>query len=437
MKLSNVLQWPVNYTVTSPSTIARWGLNGVRGFAHKLLNTSSGWAFISYILLYLALVQYCSYAYYRDPTSVFFDPNRGYDRVYSTVRQNEATNFIQTTGSPPRVRQSYPPKLCIGIATIGRPGDQYVRSTVGSLLEGLTEKQRSDLYLTIFIAHTNPQDHPIFREEWLEVAADNVLLYNVSEEQTKQLKIWEEEKIYQKKAIFDYTYVLSSCHATGASWIAMIEDDTLAMAGWYPRAMEALDTADAQHYWGKKSDWLYLRLFYTEEFFGWNIEEWSRYLLASVAIISATAVSLFGIRMFGLHKVISNHMIFVVCFLCTPSCIILYFLAGRVSMQPLTPGVHQMPKFGCCAQGFVFSREMAPKITERLEMKKEGYVDVLLEEWAREEDLIRWAVVPSLLQHIGRHSSKGDDIGVHSKHNRSVAEKIWSFGFELHGADVV
>lgn len=355
--------------------------------------------------------------------------------MYSVIRQEQADKFIQTANASQNIQRFDPPKLCIGIASVGRPGDQYIGSTVGSLLDGLTEQQRREIYLVILIAHSNPSDHPIYGQDWLEAVADKVLLYHVSEEQTKLLQTWEEEKDYRKKAVFDYTYLLDDCHATGASWIAMIEDDTLAMAGWYPKAMDAVDTADAQHHWSKTSDWLYLRLFYTEEFFGWNIEEWPRYLLGSVAIVSAIAISLLGIRTCGLQKLISNHVIIAVCLFYTPACIILFFLAGRVSMEPLTPGVREMPKFGCCAQGFIFSREMAPKVVERLRTKKAGYVDMLLEEWANKEDLVRWAVVPSLLQHIGGHSSKGDDLGVGSKHNRSVAEKIWNFGFELHKAD--
>ncbi len=435
MKPGNVLQWLFKQTTSLPSTIIQRIRSNAPVFAYKVFNTPGGWASVTFLFLYLALIRYCSHAYYRDPTSIFFDPERGYERVYSVIRQDQADNFIQNVKPSQKLLSLNAPKLCIGIASVGRPGNQYVRSTVGSLLEGLTEQQRREINLTILIAHTHPEDHPIYGEEWLEALADKVLLYHVTEEQTKQLEEWEKEKDYRKKAIFDYTYLLDHCHATGASWVAMVEDDTLAMAGWYPKAMDALDTADAQHHWSKTSDWLYLRLFYTEEFLGWNIEEFPRYLFASLAIVSATAISLLGIRTFGLQKLISNNVIIAVCFIYTPACIILYFLAGRVSMQPLTPGVHEMPRFGCCAQGFVFSREMAPKVVERLTVKEAGYVDMLVEQWANEEDLVRWAVVPSLLQHIGGHSSKGDDMGPGSKHNRPVAEKIWNFGFELHKGD--
>lgn len=35
--------------------------------------------------------------YYRDPTSLFFDSTRAYDRAYSKVRQVEADAFIEAS----------------------------------------------------------------------------------------------------------------------------------------------------------------------------------------------------------------------------------------------------------------------------------------------------------------------------------------------------
>ena len=414
-------------------TLRTW--NDAPALASKAFGTLSGWVFIGFLFLYLAAIRYCSHAYHRDPTSVFFDPERGYGRVYSVERQEQADRFLSNVRFSADSHVLSQSKVCIGVATVARPGEQYVRGTIGSLLEGLTELQRREIRLTVLVAHTDPVDHPIYGEAWLEAATDDVLLYRVSDEQLEELKTWEKEKDHRHKAIFDYAYLLENCLHSGASWIAMIEDDTLAMAGWYPKAIDAIDTADAQHRWSSKvsdSEWLYLRLFYTEEFLGWNAEEWPRYVLASVIVISAVAISLSGIRACFLPKSISTHAILAICLFYTPACILLFFLAGRVSMLPLSPGVHQMPNFGCCAQGFVFSREMAPKVIHRLRMKNSGFVDMLLEEWADEEHLVRWAVVPSLLQHVGGRSSKGDDFGGAGKWEKSVAEKIWSFGFEMH-----
>ncbi|KAL8955678.1 MAG: hypothetical protein Q9183_006560 [Haloplaca sp. 2 TL-2023] len=235
----------------------------------------------------------------------------------------------------------------------------------------------------------------------------------------------EEEKDYRRKAIFDYTYLLNKCVDTGAAWVAMIEDDTLAVAGWFSRAMRALDIADS-----KSTDWLYLRLFYTEEFLGWNSENWPTYLLASLSLAFAIAALLGVIRHSRSHIPISNTTIFITCFVCLPAWILLYFLAGRLSMRPLASGVHEMPKYGCCGQGFIFPSRAAVRVVTKLQERQLGFVDMILEEWANEEKLTRFAVVPSLLQHVGGHSSKGDDF--QEAQPLSVAEKIFNFGFELY-----
>lgn len=438
MTPSGVLRSLTNNASTVAKAIGRPLRTSNTTSSYRTLSAARGWTFVAFIFVYLALIRYCSYAYYRDPTSAFFDPARGYERVYSVDRQAQADSFIldanQSSSSNTQSRDS---KMCIGIATVGREGEQYVRSTVASLLDGLKNVERNEIYLNVLIAHTAPHVHPIYSEAWLPAVADKVLLYDVSQSQFADLLSWEKEKDYAKKAIFDYTYLMQKCHNTGAQWIAMIEDDTLAVAGWYPRALEALEKADDQHRNGEQGDWLYLRLFFTEEFLGWNSEEWPRYLAASMGIVGFTTFLLLLIRQAAFPQAITKPMIAITTLVYAPALIILYFLAGRLSMQPFRPGVYEMSNFGCCAQGLVYSNAMAPKVIARLSEMKEGFVDVLIEAWANEQNLVRWVVVPSLLQHIGGHSSKGDDFGGGSKYHRSVAEKIWNFGFELYDSTKV
>ena len=388
-------------------------------------------AFLAFSVAYLALVRYCSQTYYRDPTSAFFDPVRGYEPRYSAERQIDADDFIRNAGLTTYV-QATPqnPKMCIGIATVAREQDQYVRRTIGSLIDGLEPSEREQIFLVVLIAHADPQMHPIYGEPWLTNVADKTLLYDVNQGRLQKLKDWETNKDHRKKAVFDYTYVLQKCVDARTHWIAMIEDDTLAAKGWFPRTMEALRRADEQHPTTEEMDWLYLRLFYTEEFLGWNKEEWLPYLAASVAITGMTGMALLLIRQFVFEKTITNNAIAIACLVCVPACISLYFMAGRLSMQPPLPGVYQMPNFGCCAQGLVYSNRMASKLITRLSQIREGYVDQVVEAWAKEANLVRWVTIPSLLQHVGASSSKGDDRGSAARYGRSVAEKIWSFSFE-------
>jgi len=57
-------------------------------------------------------------------------------------------------------------------------------------------------------------------------------------------------------------------------------------------------------------------------------------------------------------------------------------------------------------------------------------MDVITEDFANERNELRYAVTPSLVQHVGRKSFHGDDVGPMSKWMLSVAEKTWSFAFE-------
>ena len=182
---------------------------------------------------------------------------------------------------------------------------------------------------------------------------------------------------------------------------------------------------------------LYLRLFYTEEFLGWNSEEWPKYLFWSMIWVVTPGLCVAGLRHLysPLRGFISNWMMVFSCGACLPLCIILFFAAGRVSMLPLPLGVNEMPQFGCCSQSLVFPQSRVADLTHWYESKKVGFVDVLTEEMANEYQEIRWALNPSVVQHIGRKSSKGDDFGEASKYHMNVAEKLWNFAFEGNDAE--
>ena len=375
---------------------------------------------------YLAF-QYCAVIAARDPTSYFFDETKGYQKSYSLQREREAYAFIESanrTGSsrPPASDHIY---MCIGVATVARPSnEEYVRGTIGSLLEGLSEAERSEIYLTTFIAHTEPSDHPVYHEPWLGAVSDRVLTYNVSSTDRAQLRLFEEDHHPRNKSMYDYGYLLGSCLSTGAKWIAVIEDDNIARAGWYGIATSSI--LNIQQQMGG-NDWLYLRMFYTEAFLGWNSQEWPRYFGWSFLFFVTTLAVLIGSRVRSpfLRRHLSNLDIAVICCCCLPASISLYFMAGRLTMQPPRSGVRLMSRFGCCSQGFIFPREIVPNVIERIKkaMYEDYYIDMLFERYADSLNLARFAQFPSLLQHVGLKSSKGWGYDQH-------AGIIWNFQFE-------
>ena len=390
-----------------------------------LLHSSNFWIILGYSLLYVTAYQYCNLYYNRDPTSFFFDPRKGYRKAYSLQREQQAETFIKAINSSisaPRVQAD--PSICLGLATVARPGEQYVRKTIGSLLAGLSDDQRDNIHLTVFFADTHPQNHPVYNEPWLKNTADKIVEYNVSAVDIARLRSFEEKHQYWNKSMYDYEYLLKDCHDTGTKWVMLVEDDVLAKAGWFAEAIAALTEIEAQM---GGSKWLYLRLFYTEKLFGWNSEEWMQYLGWSIIAFLVTAITLFGIRAYSrrLRKHMSNYTIALICFFCLPATIVLYFMAGRVSMHPPSPGLQRMEKFGCCSQGLIFPHDIVPQAIEtvRHATNKRYYVDMTLERWGNADHLARFALVPPLLQHVGSQSSKGHDFD-------EGANSIWNFEFE-------
>ncbi|KAJ5634785.1 hypothetical protein N7528_002627 [Penicillium herquei] len=432
--------------------------------------------FSFFIPIYILLVFCARNISSRDPGSVFFRPWTAYDFSYSALRLQQSDAFIQDIKEMAQnetARSSSHPELCVGVATVARQGIRYFKSTVGSLLEGLSEEERSGINLILFIAHTNASEHPAYAEPWLFKVADNVLLYDPQTVDIDHIRTLETDtaKVHgREKPLFDYTYLLEACAATNAPYIAMIEDDVVAQDGWYHKTLEAIESADKQTmqigapnctsaplfsndlFEGWLSHianssilllGLYLRLFYTEEFFGWNSEFWFTYLTASISFVALAAGLCVAARSYEtrFRTYLSNANIFLVSVVCVPLLIGLVFATGRVTVHPLPAGVHQMPRFGCCSQAFVFPRPRIPDLLDLYRSKRVGYVDMITEEFADANNEIRWALQPAIMQHVGRQSSKGISTGVtgptrHTyKEELSEVEKLWNFGFELNDVD--
>jgi hypothetical protein len=140
--------------------------------------------------------------------------------------------------------------------TIARPsGDVYFRNSVGSLLAGLTQYERDAIYLAPFIGHTNASAHPVYTEPWLHNVADAVLTYSnaksVSQEQFEHMEELERERERtglpdREKHMFDYTRVLKECESVSSKYVAIIEDDALAMDGWFHRMRKGLQEVEKQ-----------------------------------------------------------------------------------------------------------------------------------------------------------------------------------------------
>ena len=385
---------------------------------------------ITFAGTYLIAVFLISRISSRDPTSYFFDSRRAYERGYSTKRLKEAENFIATadTGNQSRWSSLDVPLLCVGVATVARRDDQYVSYTVGSLLEGLSKEERSSIFINILIAHTEPAKHPAFSHKWIQTLPDRVLEYRNDSAMFDQLREWEETGQYRNKTIYDYTYLLQNCYDTGAEYVAMIEDDTIAVRGWYQRAMDAVQGAETfMRSRSTTSQWIYLRLFFSDDLLGWNSEDWQTYLFWSFAFWAISTASLVLLRKRYRKQLdaLSLPAMVLISGVCLPAVVGLYFLAGRQTVLPIKPPLQEMNKYGCCSQGLVFPRFIIPPLLSHTDLQTDWLVDMMIEQIADREGWARWAVVPSLLQHIGVTSSKGYGFDDSARH-------LWNFRFEQY-----
>lgn len=208
--------------------------------------------FLFFLAFFSALAFYAHVIASRDPGSVFFKPWTAYDASYSDLRSYEAVSYLESVNNatlPTTPKASSHPGLCVGIASIARHGVRYFKTTVGTVLEGLSEEERADIHLILFIAHTDPAQHPAYSEPWLHEVPDQVLLYDPTEVDVDHIRSLETDAAKvsgREKALFDYTYLLKACEAANTPYVVMLEDDVFALDGWYHRTREALASAEKQ-----------------------------------------------------------------------------------------------------------------------------------------------------------------------------------------------
>lgn len=211
------------------------------------------------------------------PRVLIFRPK---DRVrgkvtYTKVRQIQAESFVgianvstfwRPTGNRLETRTA---RMCIGILSVARE-PRYIDATVGSLMDGLTTDERDELHLIALLPYSDPTRHSAYREPWRHNLVDEVIHYNTSTTQSDHIIALEnEEAPFREKGLYDYGLLVGSClDKTNAPYIAVFEDDIVATPDWYNQTLAGLAESEAKlsGVYDQSREFLYLRLFYTEQF---------------------------------------------------------------------------------------------------------------------------------------------------------------------------
>ncbi|KAI1776823.1 hypothetical protein F4818DRAFT_411910 [Hypoxylon cercidicola] len=415
-------------------------------------------------LVSLYAIYGCLY-FYRDPLSIFFSEEHGFDRFYSATRQAEADEFIDAAlANPVSIQQQLGmagthPQICAVFVTVGRDmeGRQYLDSAVGSFLANMSRAERETTHLKIFFADVpDPNSQHKSYAKFLEAGiADEIVSYpSTLPSQNKDRKIKElmefakdrqNKHALERKTVYDYAYALDRCvKTTEAPYIALLEGDILLADGWAARTLINLKTIETMMQDprrrnpergrvepGVSNTWLYLRLFNQERSFGWS--GGTGFRSNNIHIISiAVSIPLFVVLLLvrrQLPRHLSRHIdrwtLLVVCGVAVPLFIWLFYASGKASLIGSPAGVRE-EFFGCCNQALVYNRAHAGALAEYMmkasERESPGRSDMLPKQFAWDHGLARVSAYPMLAQHSGRVSAIDT--------SNDEAKRVWSMAFE-------
>ncbi|KAH6648654.1 integral membrane protein [Truncatella angustata] len=375
---------------------------------------------LGFLLVFSLLVFHLRETCFRDPSSIFFRPEHARVLSYSAFRRTQARKHAAQAGVHEPVKWSNAtegvhPELCIAIGSVSRQGFSYLKETLGSVLEGLDDVERSSVYVVVFLAHTDQTEHEDFGQPWLRNMADSLPTYPQDAAMLELVRKLEKENDYPahaRKQKIDYSVLLDECAKVHPEYTMTLEDDVIALDGWFHRMRAALQTAAQRTRDMGRSSFLYMRIFHDGRLLGWNAEEAPVYIFYSVATVIPQLVVLWYLRwrFAAVQKAVPLQLLLLVYGICMPMMIGLFFAAGRSCMLPKPPGVSLMQQYGCCGQGLVFpqdqvNRHLLPMYSNSND--SHAAVDTFLEDWADSRDELRWAVSPVLIQHVGGKSSHG------------------------------
>ncbi|KAM0499018.1 hypothetical protein ACHAP8_005722 [Fusarium lateritium] len=398
--------------------------------------------------VWLSLFQLCRLYTYYDPSSFFYDSQKAYETRYTDLRVKEADHLldiIDNASIDDKISytnslindfstRGQDKRICVGIPSVKRGKQHFLPRTLASLVKGLDARERNALRIVVLLADDDPSSHPAFGRRWLHQLADEVLLYgNASSplvpgayRYVQPIKLKGDETLSRNDRVHrDYATLMEDCRKTGAVYFALMEDDVIAARNWASRLLDGLTYLERTD---DTEKWLYLRLFYSETYLGWNSEEWLEYLVHSLCfytivlclylvIVAVDMRRRSNISYFMAHRHDVLHLTFW-----AVSFIVLYFLAGRLTVDPYKEGIWEMPNYGCCAQGLVIPKQHLPDLENTLRAASNEIAgDSLIEKFADDRGLKKYAIVPSVLQHVG---IKGSSDAQGSK------KTTWNFNFE-------
>lgn len=432
----------------------------------------------------------------QNPNSHFFDPSiETFQNPISEARTVEARNWIDQMdlklqeGNVPvqRFKSSTGiasgPELAVIFLTVGRQKDHYLDASIGSFLMDIPNLQRPKIHVSVSSGELDPINQPFFSSAWLHGLVDQIVVrqqpktpylpatmaarkdqphasLTVMAKPLVRLSNKEPRtKVWQRAGTSDYSIALEICEKINARNCLISEDDVVFKKGWYKIFEQSLRIAEERTHAKGTQQWAYLRLFYTEKYFGWENEEVQKLVLCCSLIVGTVAIlillcgrvparyaAIAGVRSkmdllraqegldhderkIGRGGMARARLPFasqLLILLMTLYYCVMIILLGRNLVYKIPQGVSLMNSRGCCTQAILYPNEVVRPLKDHLRQNIElmPYHN-LINRWLDEHDKDRLAISPPLVQHIGAGSPQSM---LHETYLRSTP--IWSFAFE-------
>lgn len=396
---------------------------------------------ITSVVLYIVALCYLRATTRDDPGSIFYDSQHGQDYKYTRHRRLEVAKYLVQQSPTNATRKSTRPSTvvpgsntttCLAVMSAKRSGRQYIDEAIGSILFNLTLAERSSLWINLHLARTDLGDNLPATSSLVDATSDYESLDVVTR---SQLQAWEEStdlSAQVQKANFDYVAALDACITTGLPWIVILEDDVIMADGWLSQLEHALATLAKPN----TRPWAYIRLFYADRFQNWRADDTDHYIVwctgTFIIVYLAIYLCFNGFKINRTTRV--NAQLVLLAMLVSSCAISLIFLGGRSSMLP-RPSLQKMNEGGCCAQGLVYSRDRAIDLIHFLKTgPRDLFADSMIEAWANQNRLDRWAITPPVLQHVGTRTTKmrADEDLSESEKVATGSARLRNFQFEQY-----
>jgi hypothetical protein len=297
----------------------------------------------------------------------------------------------------------------------------------------MSADERQDLDLRVYVANSNPTSHPVYHSPVLSltdgvVSASNITTSNEILEKLRQL---EHQQLFIEKSALDFSLALEHCYKQSNSpYIALFEDDILAVDGWFVRTKLAIQQVEAIAA-KRQRGWSDLRLFNDSKEIRWTAYRFGRsnvpisivLLPLFICTISAVSFVLLGlIRRMRFGRSLSEQSSKIICVFSIPVFIVTFFKTGYLSTIPRPDGISVQP-WGCCTQGEIFPRSRIPELIKTLrDRASKSPADLTIWDFASDNNLLRLALDPPIVQHIGFSSIL--------EPNRKRKKTVWSVAYE-------